>query len=185
MANPWVLLQPWNHRDSTKVEFRHGRRGVFLLDLIIILLILIQDGSCFYLTFTFPALNMLKMPARFLSFMAVSVPPFVSDLRIPEERLMVEWMALLPTPPPLLEESEPTLPLRILLRSSKGTSSGGEKPDLYRSITNRESCGIISTYYETLLLDTVQTRFNGGRLVLEKWGHLFWIHAVGCTDNAV
>ena len=92
---------------------------------------------------TLPALNMLKMPARFLSFMAVNVPLFDSDLRIPLEdvRLIVEWRApLLTPPPPLLDESEPTLPLRILLRSSKGTSSGGEKPDLYRSITNRESC---------------------------------------------
>lgn len=40
---------------------------------------------------TLPALNMLKMPARFFSFMAVNVPLFDSDLRIPlEVKLMVE-----------------------------------------------------------------------------------------------
>lgn len=127
-----------NKINSTEIRIIHGcyidrSRTVelFMLRAYFKIFLFKNTGSWgLYLTFTFPALNMLKMPALFLSFMAVKVPPLVSDLRIPEERLMVEWMALLPTPPPLLDESEPTLPLRILLRSSKGTSSGGENPDL-------------------------------------------------------
>lgn len=110
------------------------------------------------------------MPTRFFNFMAVNVPTFDSDLRIPlDVRLMVDGMA----PPPLLDESEPTLPLRILLRSSNGTSSGGEKPDLYRSITNRESYR-----YKQKVHLKIQMLLNESR-------YLFRVDVVSCSNNTV
>ena len=91
--------------------------------------------------FTFPALKMPNRPARFLSFKADMVPLLVSDFNpLLDERLTVEWVPVpKPLPVPLLDESEPTLPLLIVLRSSNGKSSGGRNPDLYFSITTRES----------------------------------------------
>ena len=87
---------------------------------------------------TFPALNIPKRPALFFNFIADMVPLLVSDLNPPEPgKLMVAWKP--PLPSPLLDESEPMLPLRTSLKSSNGTSSGGRNPDLYFSITSRES----------------------------------------------
>lgn len=129
--------------------------------------------------FTFPALKMPKSPARFLSFKADMVPLLVSDFNpLLDERLTVEWILLpKPLPFPLLDESEPTLPLLIVLRSSKGKSSGGRNPDLYRSTTNRES-------FIYGLLKFIEERKNE-KTWINKSNYLFGVDAISYSNYSV